>query len=64
MPTPLYEPGQTVQVAHTRVGATPAGRYVVVRALPSDGGARRYRVKGETENCERVVDERVMALPS
>lgn len=62
MQSPLYQPGQTVFVPFSRISGTPSGRYRIVRALPSGGGAVRYRVKGETEACERVIDERVMEL--
>lgn len=57
-----FKPGQSVQVTRSRLSTTPAGQYKIVRALPPTGDGLRYRVKSEKEFCERVVDERLMAL--
>ncbi|MEJ0060305.1 MAG: hypothetical protein WDM79_12305 [Terricaulis sp.] len=60
--SPRYKAGQTVLIGASRMNTAPAGRYTIVMPLPSGGGAMRYRVKGEKEACERVVEERLMEL--
>ncbi|MBY0569477.1 MAG: hypothetical protein K2P70_19365 [Hyphomonadaceae bacterium] len=51
-----FSAGQRVLAARGGVGA-PAGHFQIVSVLPRDAGAQRYRVRGETENFERVIDE-------
>ena len=58
----LFQAGQTVEVAASRMAGTPAGRYKIICALPHSHGAVRYRVKGEKEAFERVIEEHVMTL--
>jgi hypothetical protein len=51
-----FSAGQRVLAARGGVGA-PAGRFQIVSVLPRDSGAQRYRVRGEAESFERVIDE-------
>jgi hypothetical protein len=57
MNTPLFRAGQRVNVMRTRASLAPGGIYKVIRALPSDGGPIRYRMKSDTETFERILDE-------
>jgi hypothetical protein len=53
-----FEVGQTVFVTSpSKLNAAPKGRYKIVAAFPSGDGPVRYRVKGDLEAFERVVDE-------
>ena len=55
---PKFKAGQTVFVTSpSKLNAAPKGRYTIVRALPSGDGPVRYRIKGDLEAFERVVDE-------
>jgi hypothetical protein len=60
--SPRYKVGQTVLVGASRMNTAPPGRYKIVSPMPSGDGSVRYRVKGEKETCERVVEERLMEL--
>lgn len=55
-----FQAGQTVEVVGSRASGTPGGRYRVICALPMTHGMVRYRVKGEKEAFERVIEERLM----
>ena len=35
----------------------PPSSFTVVRVLPTEGTRRTYRIKGDTENFERVAEE-------
>ncbi len=51
----LLAAGQRVSISGFG-GATAAGVYRIVRALPSEGRPLQYRVKNDAESFERVVD--------
>ena len=51
-----FSAGQRVLAARGGVGA-PAGHFQIVSVLPRGAGAQQYRVRGETESFERVIDE-------
>lgn len=51
----LLAAGQRVSISGFG-GATTAGVYRIVRALPSEGRPLQYRVKNDAESFERVVD--------
>jgi hypothetical protein len=57
MAIPLFSAGQRVSVMGKREVHAPGGIYKIIRALPSDGGPIRYRMKSEGETFERIVDE-------
>jgi hypothetical protein len=59
-----FKAGQTVFVTSpSRLNAAPKGRYKIVGALPSGGdGPVRYRIKGDLEAFELVVDEGQLGL--
>lgn len=57
---PRFEPGQSVLVAFAKSSSAPAGRYKIVSAMPPTHGVTRYRVRGDGEACERVVDENLL----
>lgn len=53
-----YKPGQFVRIVASRShAAPPAGRYEIVRTLPSDDRENQYRVRHTEDNHERVVRE-------
>ncbi len=49
--------GQSVSVAYSKLYRRAEGAYRVVGAMPSSGGATQYRIKGDLEKFERIVDE-------
>lgn len=51
-----FSAGQRVLAARGGVGA-PAGHFQIVSVLPRGAGSQQYRVRGETESFERVIDE-------
>jgi hypothetical protein len=51
-----FSAGERVAVARGKIGS-PAGFVQVLVALPRDAGPQQYRVRGEGENFERVIDE-------
>ncbi len=54
----LYRAGQTVRVSQgMRGGPRGADRYVILRAMPEDGGGISYRVSDPTGGCDRIVSE-------
>ena len=62
MSTPRFTAGQMVSVARSKHIPAAEGRYQIIAALPNSGpGATRYRIKGELEKYERVVDEMHLA---
>ncbi|MGE0596686.1 MAG: hypothetical protein AB7P07_09970 [Hyphomonadaceae bacterium] len=52
-----FSAGQRVSILRSGTFSAPTGIYRVIRAYPADPGPRRYRVKNEAENFERVMDE-------
>jgi hypothetical protein len=57
MAQPRFSAGDRVSLVGSKMFTAPAGVYRIVRALPKEAGPRLYRVKNETENFERVVEE-------
>jgi hypothetical protein len=57
MAQPRFSAGERVSLVYSKAFTAPAGIYRIVRALPRESGPRQYRIKNETENFERVVDE-------
>ncbi|MGQ0531924.1 MAG: hypothetical protein ACT4OF_04425 [Caulobacteraceae bacterium] len=57
MAQPRFNAGERVSLVQSKLFTAPAGVYRIVRPLPHDAGPQQYRVKNETENFERVVDE-------
>lgn len=52
-----FKAGQRVTVGGSRRQSAPRGRYRVISALPLSAGPIRYRIKGDVEQFERIVDE-------
>jgi hypothetical protein len=52
-----FSAGQSVILAPSKQLAFAGGKYTIVAALPRTNERRQYRVKGESENFERVLDE-------
>lgn len=61
MRTPAFANGQLVTVALSKQHPPPQGAYRVVAAMPLDRGGFQYRIKGDEEKYERVIDERHLA---
>ena len=57
MKNPSFSAGQNVSVTPSKRFAAPNGQYTVICALPNSGGPVQYRIKGELEKFERVIDE-------
>jgi hypothetical protein len=57
MSIPLFTTGQSVSVAISKRYRYPIGSYRVVSAMPSGGGPTLYRIKGDLEKFERVIEE-------
>lgn len=57
MALPRFSAGERVSLVHSKMFTAPAGVYRIVRPLPQETGPQQYRVKNETENFERVVEE-------
>lgn len=51
-----FSAGERVSVARLGIGG-PSGLFRIVGALPREGGPQQYRVRGETETFDRIVDE-------
>ena len=49
--------GQSVSVAYSKHTRRAEGAYRIIGAMPNSGGATQYRVKGDLEKFERIVDE-------
>lgn len=49
--------GQRVSILRSGASLAPLGSYIIVNALPRERGPQQYRVKNETENFDRVLDE-------
>ena len=64
MTIPHFATGQSVLVAHSKMHRPPLGKYQVIGAMPLPGGGFQYRIKGELEKFERVIDERHLAAAS
>jgi hypothetical protein len=52
-----FSAGQRASVVARGSFGGPAGVVSIVSALPREAGPQQYRVKGEGENFERIVDE-------
>lgn len=49
--------GQNVSVAYSKRYRHAEGAFRVIAAMPDNGGGIQYRVKGDLEKFERVIDE-------
>lgn len=61
MSSPLFEIGQSVSVAVSKRYRHPEGAYRVIAAMPNAGGPTLYRIKGDLEKFERVIEETHLA---
>lgn len=57
MAQPKFSAGERVSVARGGGVGTPAGQFRVVSALPQGSGPQQYRVRSETEQFDRIVEE-------
>lgn len=53
----LFRAGQRVQALRGGAVGGPSGFFAIVSPLPRDAGPQRYRVRGDNEAFERIVDE-------
>lgn len=51
-----FSAGQRVSIARGGFGS-PSGLFNILVALPRDAGPQQYRVRGESETFDRIVDE-------
>ena len=54
--------GQKVTLALSKHYRPPVGQYHVVCEMPGSGPRAQYRIKGELEKYERVIDEANLEL--
>jgi hypothetical protein len=52
-----FSAGERVSIARGASVGAPAGQFRVVSALPLGVGPQQYRVRSETEQFDRIVDE-------
>jgi hypothetical protein len=57
----MFTAGQSVTVAVSKRYRVPEGSYRVIGAMPNSGGPTLYRIKGDLEKFERVIDEMHLA---
>ena len=57
MAQPRFRAGQRVQVTRANGYGGPSGFCSIVTALPRDAGPQQYRVRGDEENFDRIVEE-------
>lgn len=57
MTTFRFAVGQNVSVAYSKRYRRAEGAFRVIAAMPNEGGSVQYRVKGDLEKFERIVDE-------
>lgn len=57
MSQPQFAIGQNVTVAYSKHHRDVQGIYRIIGTLPNGDGPVRYRIKGETDKHERVIDE-------
>jgi len=56
MKKPTFTVGQSVLLAPSKRLSFAGGKYTIIAAMPG-GGRTQYRVKGDAEKFERVIDE-------
>lgn len=64
MANPRFSVGQSVSVAVSKRYRYPEGSYRVIGAMPNAGGPTLYRIKGDLEKFERVIEESHLAPTS
>jgi hypothetical protein len=53
-----FRVGQNVYFQSGKIGMpAPSSRYTILRQLPLEGGERKYRIKTDSEQFERVARE-------
>jgi hypothetical protein len=57
MPRPKFGAGQRVSIVRSGAFSAPSGTYSVVSVLPVERGPHQYRVRGDAETFDRVIDE-------
>jgi hypothetical protein len=57
MAQPKFSAGQRVSVSRGNSFGSAGGFCSVVQPLPRDSGPQQYRVRGEGENFDRIIDE-------
>lgn len=61
MTTFRFAVGQNVSVEYSKHHRRAEGAFRVMAAMPNNGCGVQYRVKGNLEKFERIVDERHLA---
>jgi hypothetical protein len=52
-----FRAGERVQVSRGNSFGGPAGFCSIVAPLPREAGPQQYRVRGDAENFDRIIDE-------
>lgn len=61
MSQPQFAIGQSVTVAYSKHHRDVQGVYRIIGTLPNGDGPVRYRIKGDADKHERVIDEMHLA---
>lgn len=61
MSAPNFTTGQKVSLAASKQHPAPQNPYTIMSAMPDNRGGFQYRIKGDLEKFERVIDERFLA---
>lgn len=61
MSEPVFAAGQKVLLTRAKLHPPAQGAYRIVSAMPDDRGGFQYRIKGDLEKFERVIEERHLA---
>lgn len=57
MAQPQFRAGQRVHVQRGGAVGAPSGYFAIVAALPRESGPQQYRVRGEGEPFDRIIEE-------
>ncbi|MDX2275260.1 MAG: hypothetical protein NW206_07385 [Hyphomonadaceae bacterium] len=57
MAQPQFRAGQRVHVQRGGAVGAPSGFFAIVSALPRESGPQKYRVRGDAEPFDRIIDE-------
>lgn len=57
MALPRFSAGERVSIVRTRTFTAAEGAYRILQALPMERGPQQYRVRNDSENFDRIVEE-------
>lgn len=63
MRRPNFAAGQVVALTPSKRLPLATGHYTIICAMPNSGGPIQYKIKGEQEKFERIIDEIHLGAP-